>query len=297
MKWWKCRILILHIVFLFVCMLCSGCVTHCVHGKYMNANGIPLYYTVEGEGTPVFLVHGVAATADLNWRRPGITRALAKDHQVISFDNRGHGRSGKPHGQQYYGREMVEDVVRLMDHLNIEKAHVIGYSMGGLITLKLLTLYPDRLLSAAPCGAGWEQRDADGQRRLEAIAVALESHGDYGPLLEEIGMRKKGFGRVKVFVMNRFFRCINDEQVIADIIRSLPELEVSESDLRRNTVPVLSIAGSKDPLKRGIDKMSGVLACHEMVIIPGGTHYSTLNKRQMRSALRDFIHRHDPETP
>lgn len=296
MKAWTYMRLTLPIVFLIIAILCTGCVTHRVHGEYLDAKGVSLHYTVEGEGTPVILVHGVAVNADLNWRRPGITRALAKNYQVISFDNRGHGRSDKPRGQEHYGLEMVEDVVRLMDHLDIEKAHVIGYSMGGFITLKLLTEHPDRLLSAAPCGAGWEHQDADGLRRLEAIANALESHGDYGPLLEEVGLRKKGFGRIQMFVMNRFFRCINDEQAVADVMRSLSELEVSEAELRANMVPVLSIAGDADPLKRGVDNMEGILANHEIVIIPRGTHYTALNKRQMISALRDFLERHNGET-
>ncbi len=295
MKAWKYMRLTLPIVFLSIVLLCNGCVTHRVHGEYMDAKGVSLHYTVEGEGTPVILVHGVAVNADLNWRRPGITRALAKNYRVVSFDNRGHGLSDKPHGQQYYGLEMVEDVVRLMDHLGIDKAHVIGYSMGGFITLKLLTEHPDRLLSAAPCGAGWEHRDEDGSRRMEAVASALEARGNYGPLLEEVGLRKKGFGRVQLFVMNRFFRSINDEQAVADVMRSLGELELAASDLRGNTVPVLSIVGDVDPLKRGVDNMAGVLANHEIVIVPGGTHYTTLNKRRMISALRDFLERHSVE--
>lgn len=275
---------------LLACLaLCSGCAAH---RQYFDAKGVPICYTVEGEGAPVILVHGVAVNADLNWRRPGITRALAKDFQVISFDNRGHGRSGKPHGKQNYGGEMVEDVVRLMDHLGIEKAHVIGYSLGGFITLKLLAEHPDRLISAAPCGAGWEQRSADGEQRLEAIAGAIESRGDYGPLLAEVGVNKSGFARVKVFVMNRFFRAINDEQAIADVMQSLHELEVSRAELSGNTVPVLSVVGGADPLKRGVDNMEGILENHEIVIVPHGSHYTTLSKRKMIAALRDFLKRH-----
>lgn len=283
---------------LLVCLAaCSGCVSHRAAGGYFNAKGVPIHYTVEGAGEPVILVHGVAVNANLNWRRPGIVRALAKDYQVICFDNRGHGRSGKPHGQRYYGGEMVEDVVRLMDHLHIQKAHVAGYSLGGFITLKLAAAHPDRLLSAAPCGAGWERRDTEGMQRLERIASAIESKGDYGPLLAEVGLRRKGFGRIKVFAMNRFFEYINDDKVIADVMRCLPELEVTEAELRANRVPVLSIVGAADPLKRGVDDMKGVMANQEIVVVPRGTHYTTLNKREMVSALRDFLKRHGADAP
>ncbi len=277
-------------VFLLFVTLCGGCATH---REFFDSGGVPLSYTVEGQGEPVILIHGVAVNADLNWRFPGIIRALAKDYRVVSFDNRGHGRSGKPHGKQSYGSEMVEDVVRLMDHLNIGKAHVVGYSMGGFITLKLLAAHPERLISAAPCGAGWEHRDKEGMQRLEGIAEALETRGDYGPLLEETGIEKKGLGRVKAFVMNRFLNCVNDEKVMADVMRSLPGLEVKASDLQRNRIPVLSIVGEVDPLKRGVHNMEGVLANHEVVIVPRGSHYSTLNKREMVSVLRDFLQRQE----
>ena len=123
-----------------------------VVGKFFESDGVRLHYTDEGAGEPVILIHGFATNADLNWRVPGITQALAEDYRAIALDVRGHGLSDKPHGVDQYGTKMVNDVIRLMDHLEIEKAHVVGYSMGGFITLKLITMYPDRIISAAPCG-------------------------------------------------------------------------------------------------------------------------------------------------
>ena len=110
--------------------------------------------------------------------------------------------------------------------------------------------------------------------------------------IAEVGVNRTGLARVKMCIVSAFFRCINDEQAIADIIRSLPALEVSEAALRANTVPVLSIVGGADPLKRGVDNMEGILANHEIVIVPGGSHYTTLHKRRMIAALRDFLKRH-----
>lgn len=284
--------------FIGLCLIAlSGCITHRTRGEFFDAQGTPIHYTAQGQGEPIILVHGVAVNADLNWRRPGIIRALAKDYQVVAFDNRGHGLSGKPRGSNQYGMEMVQDVVRLMDHLGLEKAHVAGYSMGGFITLKLLTEYPDRLLSAAPCGAGWERREKDNMTRLDEVANAVEKRGDYGPLLSEVGLRRKGFGRVKVMAVNCFFNHINDNQAIADAIRSLPALEVTEEQLRANRVPVLSIVGASDPLRRGVDDMEGVLSNHEIVRVPKGTHYTTLNKREMVEALRAFLKQHGAKAP
>src|SRR5579883_1762190 len=94
-----------------------------------DSNGVKIHYTVEGKGEPVLLIHGFAANADFNWRQPGVIKALAENYKVIALDNRGHGQSGKPHDIAKYGEEMAEDAVRLLDHLGIKKAHIVGYSM------------------------------------------------------------------------------------------------------------------------------------------------------------------------
>src|SRR5438132_790893 len=109
--------------------------------QFFNTNGVKIHYIVRGKGEPVVLIHGFTADIDRNWRTgfappgadnnrgaPRIIESLSKNYQVIALDNRGHGKSGKPHDPKQYGMEMVEDVVRLLDHLQIKKAHVVGYS-------------------------------------------------------------------------------------------------------------------------------------------------------------------------
>jgi pimeloyl-ACP methyl ester carboxylesterase len=80
---------------------------------------------------------------------------LAEGYLVIAMDVRDHDGPGKPKEDEAYGAEMMADVVRLLDHLNIQKAHVVGYSMGGMITMKLLTRHPDRVRSEILGGMGW----------------------------------------------------------------------------------------------------------------------------------------------
>jgi pimeloyl-ACP methyl ester carboxylesterase len=128
--------------------------TRRVCGQWLDADGVRLHYTDEGAATPVVLLHGFAVNADLNWRPPGITAALVRGFRVIALDLRGHGLSDKPHDPGRYGMEMLEDIPRLLDHPGIERAHVVGYSLGGIITLKLAATHPERLLSAAVLGAG-----------------------------------------------------------------------------------------------------------------------------------------------
>ncbi|HEO71109.1 MAG TPA: alpha/beta hydrolase, partial [Candidatus Hydrogenedentes bacterium] len=132
-----------------------------VEGEYLDAEGVRIHYTDEGEGEPVILIHGLGFNSYLNWYWTGVAGQLLKQHRVIAIDCRCHGHSDAPASPELYGKEMAEDVVRVMDKLGIERAHVVGYSLGGFITMKLLAEHPDRLLSAVPCAAGWARRDVD----------------------------------------------------------------------------------------------------------------------------------------
>src|SRR4030095_6332155 len=99
---------------------------------YMTtSDGVKIHYYVLGKGTPVILIHGYTGTAWGNWFSNGIAQALAKNHMVVALDCRNHGKSDKPVAN---GPGKAEDVVELMDHLKIKKAHIHGYSMGGGIT-------------------------------------------------------------------------------------------------------------------------------------------------------------------
>jgi pimeloyl-ACP methyl ester carboxylesterase len=129
----------------------------------LDANGVKVRYYVHGKGEPAVLIHGWLASADLNWSLPGITRALAKDYRVIALDVRGHGRSDKPTNDDAFGPELVEDVVRLLDHLKIKQAHIVGYSMGGIIAANFLAKHPDRALTGTLGGMGWLQDGGAGQ--------------------------------------------------------------------------------------------------------------------------------------
>ena len=118
--------------------------------QFFDSNGVKLRYIVAGSGEPIILIHPFAASAEI-WEP--VIKALSQDYQLIAMDCRGHGQSDKPHDPKQYGIEMVNDVVRLMDHLRIKKAILIGYSMGGSITMKMLTEHPDRIRMAVIGGS------------------------------------------------------------------------------------------------------------------------------------------------
>ena len=118
-----------------------------------TSDGVKIHYYVMGKGTPVVLIHGYTGTAWGNWFANGIAQALAKNHMVVALDCRNHGKSDKPVAN---GPGKAQDVVELMDHLKIQKAHIHGYSMGGGITAQLLTRF--RIVSSPRHSAVRESR-------------------------------------------------------------------------------------------------------------------------------------------
>jgi pimeloyl-ACP methyl ester carboxylesterase len=128
--------------------------------QFFDAKGVKIHFLIEGTGEPVVLIHGLDSSARVNWQMPGTIDALAKDHQVIAIDLPGYGESDKPVDPAAYGEQWVDDVILLLNHLNIRKAHIVGYSMGGMVALKLIAEHPDRVISGTLGGAGWLREDS-----------------------------------------------------------------------------------------------------------------------------------------
>ena len=115
-----------------------------------DSDGVGIAYSDEGEGEPILLIHGFASNVAANWRDVGWIGALAAaGRRVIALDNRGHGQSEKLYDPSCYGApSMAEDARRLLDHLGIARADVMGYSMGARIATFLLLR-----ASSSGCGA------------------------------------------------------------------------------------------------------------------------------------------------
>src|SRR6188508_1277351 len=140
-----------------------------------NNGDVRIAFLDEGEGDPIVLVHGFASTKEVNWVQTGWVSTLTRaGRRVIALDNRGHGESGKLYDPAAYHSAVVADDVRaVLDHLSIERADVMGYSMGARITAFLALKQPARVRSAILGGLGIKL--VDGVGLPEEIAVALEA--------------------------------------------------------------------------------------------------------------------------
>lgn len=226
-------------------------------GHTFDSKGVPIFYTEEGSGPTVLLVHGLYSSGQMNWALPGVTAALAKDHRVIAVDLRGHGRSGKPQAESAYGVEMVEDLVRLLDHLQIKKADVVGYSMGGMITMKLLVLHPDRVNSALLGGMGW-LREGSGLQEF----------------WKHTGDREKA-GKTP-----------------SACPRSLGALAVTEAEVKGIKVPVEVVVGDRDPVKRMyVEPLQRIRPDWPVKFIPDAGHINAITQKEFRDSIREWLQR------
>ncbi len=232
-----------------------GWVTARGNEGYFDSAGVRIRYVDMGnpKGPPVLLVHGYMATADLNWRIPGVMRVLTDDYRVIALDNRGHGKSDKPTDVGDYGPKMAEDSVRLLDHLKIPKAHVVGYSMGGMITLYLAAHHPDRMLSAGVTGMGWIVKPTATETKPTQIPRS--------PV-----------------------------PALKSCIRSFPMLGLTRKELTDIQVPMRVIIGSADELyERRVKPLSEVRPDVQVVVIEGANHVNCFFRKEFKEALKAFL--------
>ncbi|MBO0798693.1 MAG: alpha/beta hydrolase [Blastocatellia bacterium] len=222
--------------------------------RMFDAGGVKLHYIVEGEGEPVVLIHGLYASARVNWQMPGIVSLLAKKYQVIALDMPGHGESDKPVDEEAYGLEMVEDVALLLDHLKIQKAHIVGYSMGGMIAVKFMTLHQERVLSAVVGGMGW---------------------------LREGSFLQNMFGRMQGRP---------GSGTPPACPRSLSKLAVTAAELKAIRVPAIVIVGERDPVKRlYVDPLRPVRKDWRVIEISDAGHLNCVVKTQFKEAIAEWL--------
>jgi pimeloyl-ACP methyl ester carboxylesterase len=278
----------------FVLVCCVVTLLRSVEAEdgYFESDGVKIHYTVQGEGEPVLLIHGYTANIEFQWAVPGVIKSLAQHYRVIALDNRGHGKSGKPHDPKKYGDQMAEDAVRLLDHLKIKQAHVVGYSMGAMITLKLLATHPDRLRSAVLGGSGGLREGGD-LSFFDKMADSLD-RGEGLKLLIE-GLTPPGRPKPseeELTAINAMLVGTNDVKALAAVARSFKGLAVADEKIKSIRVPTLAIVGSDDPLKPSIDALKELLPNLQVVVVENTDHITAFMSPKFIEAIESFLQKH-----
>ena len=242
-----------------------------------NSGGVEIAYQTAGEGPPVLLVHGFASNARVNWWDTGWVKTLTEaGRRVITFDHRGHGAREKLYAPSLYpAAEMAEDALRLLDHLEIAQADVMGYSMGARVSAFLAIAHPARVRRAV--FAGLASRMISGVGGAEAIAAALEAP-----------TRNDGLD-----INTRAFRIFaeqtkSDLKALAACIRSSRE-KITVEELASLRVPVLVVAGEKDKVAGDVDTLVNAIPGAVGVTLPNRNHMNAVGDRGYKDAVLAFL--------
>jgi pimeloyl-ACP methyl ester carboxylesterase len=260
--------------------------------SFFDSDGVRIHFVEQGQGDPVVMLHGFSGSYQ-DFINFGLFKSLVDEgYRAIAVDHRGYGQSDKPHDTAAYGIEMAEDVVRLLDHLNIEKAHVMGLSMGGFITNKLRSIHPDRLLTVVLGSTSWIRENDERLVFAKKLADGLDQ--GQGPEMMAQLLTPEGEGDATAEAIDQAYRerlADQDLDALAAVLRGHEGFVVSEEDLRQNQVPTLAIIGAKDPLKEGVDAMEGVMNNLEIVVIEGEGHGAARNPAYI-DGIKKFLEKH-----
>ena len=225
-------------------------------GFFTTSDGIKIHYLTHGyTGSWVVLVHGYSDNAQRMWFNTGIAPEIAKHHRVVAIDNRNHGQSDKPVPG---GSGRAQDVVELMDHLKIQRAHIHGYSMGGGIVASLLGMIPDRFITAGFGGSGMNETEPKYRAEAEALDDALP---------KATGADAEGMER---------FRSRVAAARPAGSPAAAPAPQAPAVDLTKLNIPILAVNGSFDNPYRKTHRFWREAQTFQNVILPNKTHLTAI---------------------
>ncbi|HEX8164212.1 MAG TPA: alpha/beta hydrolase [Beijerinckiaceae bacterium] len=230
-----------------------------------------------GGGDPILLVHGFASNHAVNWVNTLWTKTLgAAGFRVIALDNRGHGQSQKLYEPALYHTSlMAEDARALLDHLGIERADVMGYSMGARIAVHLALAHPDRVRSLLMGGLGIHL--VEGVGLPLGIADAMEA-----PSADALADP-----------MQRMFRLFaeqtkSDLRALAACIRGSRQV-LSRAEVASITTPTLIAVGTKDDVAGSAQDLADLMPDARALDIPGRDHNLAVGDKVHKQAVLAFL--------
>jgi pimeloyl-ACP methyl ester carboxylesterase len=262
---------------------------------YFDSKGVKIRYATEGKGEAVVLIHGWMGDSSM-WGRDiaGNTKLkAAPGFQAIALDCRGHGKSDKPHDAAAYGTEQAEDIVRLLDHLQIKKAHLIGYSSGSFIAGHVVANHPERVISViyggqAPVIAG-KVKDTDFSE-CDIFAKAVEDGKGFGPYIQAI-MPNAKLTDQQANSMGKVLYGGKDVKAYALAGTTFKALAVPIEQLQKSQAPILFLHGGNESahVKSRVAMVHQLLGRGEVKLVEGGDHMTTLAKPEFGKAIMGFL--------
>ena len=231
----------------------------------------------EGGGEPVLLIHGFASTHMANWVSPGWIKTLNDaSYRAIAFDNRGHGASSKSYDTaDYTPQKMAGDAAALLDHLKIDRAHVMGYSMGARNSAFLALAEPQKVATLVFGGLG--QGMVDGVGDWDPIAAALLAD-DPETVTHPRGRAFRAFAD----------QTKSDRKALAACIAKSRAL-LSETDFAQITQPTLIAVGTKDDISGSAEGLARLMPNAVTFDIEGRDHMLAVGDRMFKQRVVEFL--------
>jgi pimeloyl-ACP methyl ester carboxylesterase len=249
-------------------------------------DGVKIAYEIVGQGKPVLLIHGFASDRKQNWKGPMWYDTLTSaGYQVVAMDNRGHGESDKPHDPKFYGHEtMAGDALAVMRAAGLNQTLLMGYSMGGYISMSLLMHHPEMFPKVVIAGVGASYLDinaaegavADPERRAE-IADALEA-ADPSTITSRTARDFRAFAD----------QGGKDRLALAACMRGNRDV-FSKAELGRIQNPVLIVCGEKDLLTGPPDPLAAAFGHGRAVTVPKRDHMTAVGDKVYKQAVLEFF--------
>lgn len=253
-----------------------------------DSAGVEIAYldvSADGGEMPILLIHGFASNISTNWVSTGWVETLRRaGYRVIAIDNRGHGASAKLYEASDYGAPlMAEDARRLLDHLSIPEAHVMGFSMGARISAFLAIAHPGRVRGVVFGGLGINM--IRGLAGTGPIARALEA-----PSIDDVTNPTA-----------RTFRAFaeqtrSDLKALAQCIRAT-RAPISAEMVAEIKAPVLVAVGSEDVVGGPAGELAALIPGARAFIIEGRDHMKSVGDRTYKDAVLRFLAEVDAARP
>ena len=261
-----------------------------------------LWYEETGDGPPLVLIHGGWSDSEA-WRAQ--VDYFSRDHRVITYDVRGHGRTGETDRQRYSMDLFVDDLDRLLDHLDVERPLLCGLSLGSMIVQAFLARHPDRAAGAVVAGAirsmppidvpGWTKPFVSPVPALGASLATVGSRATFQSLLRSIQLTT-GTPWLSIDPATR--------SRAADTAGKIPSAEFLKifgslyrcdpPDLSDVSSPVIAIYGDREvgPVKRQSEQIAATVQDGTSITIPDAAHFVNHDAPEaFNSAVGSFLKR------
>jgi pimeloyl-ACP methyl ester carboxylesterase len=287
---------------LIVCLLTTLAACARADDGTFTAGTIKLHYTEQGSGEPLILLNGIFGSANKTWGYMsdggfGLMEPLSERYHVIALDTRGQGESDKPHDPKLYGMETVRDVIRLMDHLKIARAHVLGWSMGGGIAGCLLVHYPQRIASAILVSPRLVYHQPESlHKETELFLDALRHKEKRAHIIISLTPpnRPKPTHKEADAMAEAVLKNEDTLALAAWLSEHDRELAVTKKEMESNRVPVLVVCGSLETEYGEQERMKEIAAdLHgNLRVIQGAHHGDCPRTEEFQEAVLNFLHKH-----